>query len=373
MWSLAGVLPLLLVMPIWSAYYYLFALFGAALLIAGLTKSLPTAQRSLIVGGLVLLFTQARALDEFSPARGAWAWQSHVNRHYIERATTLIESYLREMRRARPTLPPRSTVFFANVPVSLGWQAGDGPLLRWAYRDSTLHSYFLTQFSRAHAERGPIYFFAVENGSLRDKTLDRAVLPSFAYSMFLAERPLAAVDALEMAQSRDPNNKMLRYWLAWAHWATADTAAAATDLRSAGMNAARASGSPPRSATELGSRADTLRRVAELSAYRDEVALDPWVHARLAAICLALPERRQEGVIEAYAFRLLAPNDPDAWRKWASAQLGEEQYEPALRSLERYLTLTGEAGHQDREARRVVESLRSVVQGEAAQRGLRSF
>ena len=58
-----------------------------------------------------------------------------MNRHYLDRSLATIEGYLGDMKSARPALPPRSTVFFANVPPSLGWQAGDGPLLRWAYRD----------------------------------------------------------------------------------------------------------------------------------------------------------------------------------------------------------------------------------------------
>ena len=125
-----------------------------------------------------------------------------------------------------------------------------------------------------------------------------------------------------------------------------------------------------RSTPELATPTDSLRRVAELIGYRDATALDPWVHARLAALCLAMPSRHEEGVIEAFAFRLLSPTDPDAWRKWASAQLGEKQYEAALRSLEQYLALRGTTAPPDLEAARVVESLRSLVRGEEAQRGL---
>src|SRR5262245_27185283 len=201
--TVAGTLPLIVVMPIWSAYYYLFALVGVALLVAALTAEMPTNTRAAVVGILVLLSGQARRLDEFAPVRGAWTWQSHVNRHYLDRALAANDRYLKQLRAARPSLPPRSTVFCADVPVSLGWQSGNGPLLRWAYRDSSLRSYFLNQFTRERAERGPVFFFAVEGDSLREKTTDPMLLPSFAYSMLLADHPRAAIDALDLALASD--------------------------------------------------------------------------------------------------------------------------------------------------------------------------
>src|SRR5262249_17846242 len=161
----------------------------------------------------------------------------------------------------------------------------------------------------------------------------------FAYSMLLAEHPRSAIDALDLALASEPANRSLYYWRALAQWGISDTLAAIADFRRAGGSPARASGGSGRSTPALATPTASLRRVAELIGYRDAAALDPWVHARLAALCLAIPSRHEEGVIEAYAFRLLSPTDPDAWRKWASAQLGEKQYEAALRSLEQYLAL----------------------------------
>jgi tetratricopeptide (TPR) repeat protein len=105
---------------------------------------------------------------------------------------------------------------------------------------------------------------------------------------------------------------------------------------------------------------------------RDEAGLDPWVHARLASLCLATADRQQQGAIEAYAFRVLSPDDPDAWRKWASAQLAARQYEGALHSLEKYLALAGKAGKADAEVEGVIQSLRRVVHGDVAHAGLRT-
>jgi hypothetical protein len=369
-WSLLGALPVALVAPIWSAYFYLWALAGVGLVVAGLTSRLAPEHRGGVVAALVLLSAQARALDEFSPSRGAWAWQSHVNRHYVDRALETTEAYLRQLRSAHPTLPAHGTVFFANVPASTGWQAGNGPLLRWAYRDSSLRSYFLTEFTRERAARGPVLFFAVEGDSLREKTNDPLLLPSFAFSMLLAEKPRAALEALDLAIVRAPEDQMLRYWRAWARWAGADSAGARADFERVGMRG----GQSPSADTDprMGStRADTTARIERLKSLRAEAALSPWVHARLAALLLASPASKQEGALEAYAYRVLSPGEPDAWRKWASAQLAFEQYGPALESLERYVALAGARGSNDGEARRVIESLRRLTAGDLAHAAVR--
>jgi len=369
-WAVCGALPVALVAPIWSAYFYLFALCGVALLLAALLASQTRTTRSAAVGVLALLSAGASALDEFSTSRTAWSWQSHVNRHYVARATGTIESYLSTLKWARPALPPRSTVFFANVPVSLGWQAGDGPLLRWAYRDSTLRSYFLTEFTRARAARGPMYFFAVEGGALVDHTDDPMLLASFAYSMLLSDRARAAADVLDLAIARDPDDRTLHYWRAWARWASGDSAGAKEDLKRAGVRAERRVSAAARRAFDAGG-SDTSRTIARLMAARDSAGLDPWVHARLAAFCLGPGGQREDGVVEAFAFRALDPSDPDAWRKWASAQLAERKHEAALRSLETYMRLAGREAAADREARQAIHLLREMVAGRIAQSAVR--
>ena len=369
-WTLAGIVPLVVVMPTWSAYYYLFALVGVGLVVAALAAALPWHSRAVVIGILAMLSANVRTLDEFAADRGAWTWQSHVNKHYLDRAMGTIDQYLQQLRQARPTLPARSTVFFANLPVSSGWQAGDGPLLRWAYRDSSLRSYYLTDFSRERAERGPLFFFTVEGDSLRDRTTDPALLPSLAYSLLVVERPRAAADAIDIAVSRTRGDSELLYWRAWARLATGDSLGAASDLAASGVRPTR---SLPGGAQDLALVAikDTAARIVRLSALRAQAGLNPWVHARLAALCLASRARLRQGVIEAYAFRVLAPEDPDAWRKWASAQLAEGQHEPALRSLERYFHLAGSTGNADREAQQVAASLRRLISGDVAQRSLR--
>lgn len=368
-WSLVGVAPVVAVASIWSAYFYLWSLFGVGLLLAGLSSGLRPIWRTGLLCALVLLSSNARRLDEFAPARGAWSWQSHVNRHYIDRALETIDKHLRELRAARPAFPPRSTVYFANVAVSSGWQTANGPLLRWAYGDSTLRSYYLSQFTREMASRGNLYFFVVEDGVLKDKTEDPEVLLSLAYSMLLAERPRSAIDALELAEGRWPARAEPRYWRAWAHWQLGDSTTAKRILESCGVAAVRS--------LPLGAKAafnatagDSIARLALLHHLRNRAGLSPWVHARLAALLLGSGPN-PTGAVEALAFRVLAPDEPDAWRKWASAQMAERQYQPALASLDRYFRLSGESAQLDVEARQAVASIRRMLTGDVAQRSLR--
>jgi len=344
---------------------------GAAILVGASTSGLTKWTRLTVIGILVCLSANARRLDEFSAGQGAWAWQSHVNGHYLDRAVSTIEGYLGDMKRSRPSLPKRSVVFFADVPVSLGWQTADGPLIRWAYRDTTLRSYFLTQFSEERVALRPLYFFAVEQGRLVDKSESGDVLPSLAYSMLVADKPASAIAALNVLLSQPARSSELLYWRALARWDTGDTAGATQGLLAAGVRPIRELSSGAKAATQS-LPTDTLTRYNALMRLRDEAGLDPWVHARLASLCLATADRQQQGAIEAYAFRVLSPDDPDAWRKWASAQLAARQYEGALHSLEKYLALAGKAGKADAEVEGVIQSLRRVVHGDVAHAGLRT-
>ncbi len=369
-WGLVAIVPVVLVAPIWSAYFYLWALFGIAVALGGLLAGLARAPRAAVLGALTLLSINAGHLDEYSVSGGAWSWQSHVNGHYLDRALGTIRDYLAEMRVARPSLPPKSTVFFGNVPNFAGWQAGNGPLLRWAYRDTTLRSYFFTQFTRERAERGPIFFFVVRDSVLRDQTADPQLLPWLGFSMLVAQQPSGAEYALDRAITQTPDRQELRYWRGLARWAAGDTADAKEDLRKAGMEPARVL---PENADRLVSRAgmDTVALLRVLTTLRARAGLNPWVHGRLAAV-LASKGEVDPGVVEAYAYYLLAPAEPDAWRRWAAAQLTKRQYAGALETLEHYLTLCTTQGRSDAEAQHAAESLRRLLHGELAYRALRN-
>ena len=369
-WVAVAVLPLIPVMNIWSAYFYLWALFGVAVVGAAATARLRPALRAGALASLTFLSANARQLDEFALSGGPWAMQSHVNQHYIERSSAMITSYLRQLRTARPQFPSHSTIYFADVPPSLGWQAADGPLVRWAYRDSTLRSYFLTQFDGSHATRGPLFFFAFVGDSLLDKSDDPMMLPSFAFSMLLEEKSRQALEALDLALEHAPRDRDLYYWRAFARLAIGDSLHACEDLRTSGITPSR---ELRHDAGELVSRtgSDSSARLVVLTQLRREAGLNPWVHARLAALLLATGQT-EHGTIEAYAYRVLAPNEPDAWRKWASAQLAAQQYAAALASLERYEALLRPGDAADPEASLAIQSLRRVVRGDLAEQGLRA-
>jgi len=362
-WSLLAALPVAAVASIWSAYFYLFSLCGAGIALGAAFRHASAWGRAGALLALVLGSAYARELPGFTTGRAPWANQSHVNRFYVERGIETSTRYLSELRSAHPTLPPRSTVFFAEVPPSLGFQTADGPIVRWAYRDTSLRSYYLTEFSPEKLGRGPVFFFVVEADTLRDRTDAPSLLPSVAYSMILAEKPDAARCALELAVGRAPHDPMLQYWLAWTQWANGDVEGARRSLARAGTAPNTGPAPELRWPDHPRTHADTTRIVAELLEARARAGLVPETHARLAALCLALPEQKQLGVIEAFAFRCMSPGNPDAWRKWASAQLAERRYDGALRSLERYLDLGGETASRDLEVQVVMTSLRRALQG----------
>lgn len=369
-WALCGAIPVVIVAQTWSAYFFLFALVGASLCLAALVARARTWQGAILLALLVSLSASASNLDEFSTARGPWTMQSHVNRRYVLRALGTITNYLRQLRATHRTLPPRSTLFFANVPTFSGWQAGNGPLVRWAFRDTSLQSYFLTDFTRDRAERGPLFFFVADGESLVDHTNDADLLSSFAYSMLLANRPRQAADALDLLERRQPLSGQLSYQRSWALWAAGDSVRAKHELSVLGFPLERGI-DDSWLAVVRESHLDTSAYLAALSQMKQRAVLSPWVHARLASTYLRVDSLRQRGVVEAFIYRTLQPRDADAWRKWASAQLAENRLDLALESLEHYVALDDPRVRQDAEARAILEHLRRVVHGDIAQAALR--
>jgi hypothetical protein len=154
LWAVLATVPVSLVAGIWSAYYYLFACCGLALALGAWLGSRPAWAALLVVTLAAIGSASARSLDEFAIARDLWSGQSHVNGFYIERANRYVAGYLASLKRAHPTLPPRSTVFYSGLVSNTAFQTADGPLLRWAYQDSSLRSHYVKFFSREKAARG---------------------------------------------------------------------------------------------------------------------------------------------------------------------------------------------------------------------------
>jgi tetratricopeptide (TPR) repeat protein len=314
-----------------------------------------------------------RQLDEFFTGPSAWSVESHVNRFYLDRAMSRIQRFLTSMKREYPSLPPRSTVFWSGVPSFLAWQVADGPLVRWAYGDSSLRSYYLSAgFTIERARRGPVYFLQVSGDTLKDLSRSPRYYKEMALSMVLAEKFDAALAALTLDLQRDPNDTITKYWLALVRRANGDTTGVIGLLREAGVNP-RAGPAPglelarARAAAgdSAGARALAVKGV-------EQYALDPKAHGALADVLLGRVSDNATCAMEAMAHRVLAPGDPLAWRRWAYIQGISRRYIEAYASIQHYFAIGGPAARADSAAADWMRELsRAQPGGDYIQKGLR--
>jgi hypothetical protein len=362
-WALLATVPIAAVASIWSAYYYLFAMAGVALALGawlsgrGLAWSL--AALTLLGAGSAL----GRSLDDFAVERSPWTGQSHINRFYVERAQREAAHYLESVQRLRLSFPPRSTVFFAGLKSSVAFQTADGPFLRWAYRDPTLHSYYLNQFSRERAGEGPVFLFYTSGDTLREAAPGTDTFGRIAYGLTLNDRLRSAREALEMLRALGPPVPGVSYFEAWLAWSIGDTASAKTLLereRIALQPGPSPQDAEARAALAAGDSASALRlaRTAVATHGRDASA-----HALLADLMLIADPEGLEAAVETVAARALAPQDPYAWRRFGMLQLHRERHAEALVSFERYFELAGDAGRSDQEAQQWVAAIRRQLPG----------
>ena len=286
-----------------------------------------------------------------------------MNRAYILRATAAAADYLAQLRQLHPTLPKYSTIYFAGLQSYSGFQVGNGALLRWAYRDSTLSSHYLTDFSAAASSRGPRYFVYAESGTLKDHTNDPGLYVDMAYSMMLNRKPQGAADALRLQLERDPNDPDGRYWLAWNEWAAGDSTTARSRLAADGYRPSRGQGLALAAAQARLAGSDTTGLTALLLEARRAAVLDPEPHLLLASLWIPDPAMQRAGVLEATAALALAPQRPEGWGLLATAQLDGQQLAAAAMSLREFIRLGGDSEASVREASRVLASLEAVMAG----------
>ena len=372
LWALLATLPVVLVVHIWSAYYYLFALCGLALMLGALLERRPLAIALIATTLLAWGSESARRLETFATDPSPWGAESHLDRFYFDRSMRWVTRYLQDLRRQRPTLPHRSSLFFSGIPVFACWQAADGPLVRWAYRDSSLRSYYVNAFSLQKARRGPFFVYYTRNDSLIEEAAGPRPFSRLAVTQALAEHYDVARDALVIGRERNPRMVPFSYGIAWLDLALADTAAARRELIAAGC-APRAGPSPrTANARRLVAVGDTLAAMRELEAAILGHALDPESHALMADLLIVRAPGAITTVMEALAVRLLAPGDPAAWRRWAIVQMQDRHFQNAYESLIRYFEMAGSAGAMDAPGQRMLEILRQAQPGgELAQRELR--
>jgi hypothetical protein len=149
-WTAAGWLPLYLPSVGWHAYYGCVGSIGASITIATWLR-----QDRVSAIGWVLVLGTLRLVNASSESRD---WGSEW---YQRRAGDLLEQIHRQLLVLRPTLPPRSRVYFGGLPNNIGLVGGDTPALRVWYRDSTLRAGFYSQYrpQRVAAGQGPDLFF----------------------------------------------------------------------------------------------------------------------------------------------------------------------------------------------------------------------
>jgi hypothetical protein len=373
-WTMLGALPVAVAVHIWSAYYYLFALCGVAIVLGiTLARWRPWAA-CLMIAVLGLGSSWGRHVPGFSTAEGNWNTVSHFNPFYFARSMHWSAAYLTHLRRARPELPRHSTLYFAGTPAFAAWQIADGALVRWAYRDSTLRSYYLSNFRLEHARRGPVLFFFASGDSLFEVPSDPEGFRRIAVTQVLSEHFWVARDVLLLASEGTQLDRVGAYWMAWMAFAENDTATAYRALRKAGCDPSSADARDALDAVGVLASGDTIEAIARLRVAIQRHALAPEPHAVLADVLLAKAPVSPSGVFEALAARVLAPNDPWVWRRWARVQAMQAHPQEAYASLQRYLVLAGREGMHDAEAVRLLEILRqSLPGGSRAQDALRQL
>lgn len=373
-WALAGAAPVALVAPIWSAYYYLFAMGGVALLAGLAAARAPAGAAAAIV--LVAGFGahQARALDEFATAPSPWSAQSHVSRFYLERGMAVAERCVADLRAARPAVPAGSTFFLSGVPAFAAVQVADGPLVRGVYRDTTLRSYYGSRFRRAALGRGEVFVFIWDAAERRlaDRTDEPDLWLSLGIGHLLNEHPETAAEAFELALEKEGDRPMPRYGAAVARAASGDSAAARRHLAALRFGFARDAGGAGEQAGRALAAGDTAAAVRLASAASAAAVFDPAPHLVLSRAYAGRPDTRGLAVLEAFAAVAFAPAHAGSWRNWAAVQRQLGYHPEAFGSLERYFELDPAARAADEEAVGWQAELRERLPGGlAAQRSMK--
>jgi hypothetical protein len=375
-WALAGALPVAAVAPVWSAYYFLFAVAGVGLTLGALVAKMrwrgPAAAALIVATGFAS--TQARGLEEFATAPASWTGQSHVNRFYLQRGMRVISRCVEDLRRQLPHPEPRTTFFFAGLPSFASFQVADGPLVRGVYRDTTLHAYYLSQFTRERMSGGPwrVFFYDQPTGRLVDRTHERGVFMSTALGQIMNGRLDIAEAALEAARENGEDDLGRVYLAGLVALDLGDSARAQAFFggvprvpRGGGAAAIR------RARAQLAQR-DSLGALLSVEQGLREDVYDPEVHALCADLMLRNVRYAIEGQVEAYAARVLAPGSAPAWRRWAFVLAVESRQEQSIAALDRYFKMDSLAAIRDRDAVKLrALEVRMLPGGDIAQRAMK--
>ncbi len=160
--------------------------------------------------------------------------------------------------------------------------------------------------------------------------------------------------------------------MAWCRLSLGEVEAARGDLERAGYTPSAGPAPEIAEARAIAQSGDVAGALAIVRPAVRRHALDPAAHALLADLLLIANPEDPAGPVEAFAVRVLAPNDALAWRRWGSIQLYRKRYLESLASFERYFKLAGLPGQGDTEAKQwVTEIKRALPGGDIAPEGLR--
>lgn len=285
-WIAAFAIPVGPVVHGWSGYFYTLCAVGGAVLVAAHAARLSRFAFAIAVAVALWWHAGANAVPAFAVVDDAWGWTSHLTAHYFERGAALSGRLREALRRVAPEPEPGTRFFFATLPPYAGFQMGNGPAIRAAYRDPTLESYFYSGFSDTTAGRFPCVFLFWDGRDF--ERLDAiAGSPFFQVGtdLLLLDRPAGAAHAFARGHEAGELPEDLLYWSGWALlWsgrrAAAERAWAAfgaaddTTMYAAWMRA---------SATALAAGDSTAARRRLFEALRAGVGR-PEVHAGLAAL-----------------------------------------------------------------------------------------
>ena len=371
-WAVLGALPVAAVASAWSAYYYLFAVCGAALALGAWLARRPPALGVATVIALGIGTQMGRHLAEFSTAERITNTSSRINRFYIDRSMQFVGRYLEDLKAARPELPPNSTLFFSGVPSFVAWQAADGPLVRWAYRDSSLRSYYQTALTLERVKRGPAFFFIATRDSLMEVRPEDVSFADMGVNLLLDGREHAAADAWALHLESHPNDARVQYWLGMME-AIERSPDGPRRLQAAGV--ALKPGPTPEIESALRALAagDTARAweigLEGVAAH----AADPGIHALLADVSFSRAEWMDRGIFEAWLVHRMVPEDLPSMRRWAGVLVTLQRYQRGIDLFERYLAAGGEEPETNRLVRGWIDGTRRRLKGgDLAGEGLRS-
>jgi hypothetical protein len=215
-WFVVFSLPIGPVVHTWSAYFYTLAAVGGAIL-AG-TAFRRIGRIGWIALTTVLLWWHAGSSGPaIAVTDDPWGWTSHLTASYFERGAELSGRLARGLRRIDPSPAPGTRFFFATLPSHAAFQMGNGALIRELYRDTTLASYFYSQFSDSTAGSFPARFLHWD-GAAFVPLYDNAESRWFQVGsdLLLMDRPAGAAHALRRAVAAGEAGPEHFYWLGWA-------------------------------------------------------------------------------------------------------------------------------------------------------------